>query len=431
MWFLSVIALASMARAHMQLLDPFPLRSPLNSKVPNDFKDYSMTTPLVANGLPYPCKGYLNSEPSLMASQKTWPAGSSQTFTVAPPGAPHGGGSCQLVLSYDMGKTWNVIYSIIGGCMVEELTQTFTIPAEAPSGEVVFGWTWFNRLGNREMYENCAIVTITNGGSGLNPIDHPAPFVANANTNQCTTIENLDPVFPNPGKRVKYSGDYKGTVPPAGKGIIGSNCSDGDGNSAGTRGNTGSSGGGNQNPAPAPSSASTTSKSTAPTVSTPNAAVPTAPAATTSRIATQNLVATPSSSTATPSASSTSKPKKCRPRPRPQGRSLEAPSSPEAIYAREIQNHRQRLVRRPRTLALSHADLARRAALEMQERQPSGRVAATKPEYPVYLEERQENDSGRVAAMKAEYPVYHGRRQSSGAGRVAAMKAEYPVYADK
>jgi hypothetical protein len=52
-----------------------------------------------------------------------------------------------------MGKTWNVIFSYIGGCMAEDLTNSFVIPKAAPSGEAVFSWTWFNRLGNREMYQ--------------------------------------------------------------------------------------------------------------------------------------------------------------------------------------------------------------------------------------------------------------------------------------
>lgn len=36
--------------------------------------------------------------------------------------------------------------------MAEDLTQSFAIPKEAPGGEAVFAWSWFNRQGNREMY---------------------------------------------------------------------------------------------------------------------------------------------------------------------------------------------------------------------------------------------------------------------------------------
>lgn len=94
------------------------------------------------------------SDPSLLTSRASWSAGSTQSFTIAPPGAEHGGGSCQLSLSYDMGKTWNVIWSWIGGCMADtsQFTQSFELPSEAPSGQALFAWGWFNQLGNREMY---------------------------------------------------------------------------------------------------------------------------------------------------------------------------------------------------------------------------------------------------------------------------------------
>lgn len=91
--------------------------------------------------------------------------------------------------------------------------------------------------------QNCAVVEITNGGSGLNSNDYPAPFVANAGVNQCSTLENVDPVFLNPGKNVKYGGAYTGTVPEAGKGITGTNC-DAPGGAGSGSGNGGGGGGG-------------------------------------------------------------------------------------------------------------------------------------------------------------------------------------------
>jgi hypothetical protein len=85
-----------------------------------------------------------------MDSVATWSAGSSATYSIGGT-ATHRGGSCQLAMSYDMGKTWNVILSYMGGCMVDERTTEFTIPKEAPSGEALFAWSWFNQAGNREM----------------------------------------------------------------------------------------------------------------------------------------------------------------------------------------------------------------------------------------------------------------------------------------
>lgn len=103
--------------------------------------------------------------------------------------------------------------------------------------------------------QNCAVVDITNGGSGLNPTDYPAPFVANAGVNQCSTIENVDPVFPNPGKNVKYGGAYAGTTPESGKGITGTGCdAPGGANGPGSSGGNGGGSGGSQTSAPAASS---------------------------------------------------------------------------------------------------------------------------------------------------------------------------------
>ncbi|WVW85447.1 hypothetical protein I302_107485 [Kwoniella bestiolae CBS 10118] len=219
---LSSLLLASVAFAHCQLAWPYPLHSPLNPATPEAIKDYSMTSPLVASGT-YPCKGYINNPSSDMGSVATLAAGSSMNYTIAGT-ATHGGGSCQISMSYDQGSTWNVIYSVVGGCLVDGMTSTITIPSEAPSGEALFAWGWFNRQGNREMYHNCASVTITNGGSGLNSNDFPTPFVANANVNECATIENVDVVFPNPGKNVHYGGSYASSKPTTPAGFTGSNC---------------------------------------------------------------------------------------------------------------------------------------------------------------------------------------------------------------
>lgn len=107
--------------------------------------------------------------------------------------------------------------------MIEGSTTEFSIPSEAPNGDAIFAWSWFNKLGNREMYQNCAVVTITNGGSGLSAPDFPAPFVANVpQAPGCSTIENIDVVFPNPGKNVRYGGIYASTKPTAVAGISGS-----------------------------------------------------------------------------------------------------------------------------------------------------------------------------------------------------------------
>ncbi|ADV23556.1 hypothetical protein I315_02683 [Cryptococcus gattii Ru294] len=219
--FTSLFA-ASGALAHLQLSYPYALHSPLDPQTPEENKDYSITSPLLTDGT-YPCKGFINNPASDMYSRATWDAGSTINYTLVGT-ATHGGGSCQLSMSYDSGATWNVILSWMGGCPIDAMTAEVTIPTDAPSGEALFAWGWFNLLGNREMYHNCAPVTITNGGSGLNENDYPTPFVANAGVNDCVTIENTAVVFPNPGKNVKYGGSYASTKPTEPAGFTGSNC---------------------------------------------------------------------------------------------------------------------------------------------------------------------------------------------------------------
>lgn len=149
--------LATSASAHMQMSKPYPIRSPLN-KDSDAQKDYSYTNPLQSSGSDYPCKGYAKDK---FDSQATYSQG--QEYEMALEGsATHDGGSCQIALTYDQGKTFKVIESMLGNCPIDK-KYNFTIPSDAPSGEALLAWTWFNKVGNREMYMNCAFVTI--GGS--------------------------------------------------------------------------------------------------------------------------------------------------------------------------------------------------------------------------------------------------------------------------
>ncbi|KAG0356496.1 hypothetical protein BG005_004575 [Podila minutissima] len=86
-------------------------------------------------------------------------------------GASHGGGHCQWALSYDEGKTWVVIKTMIRDCLKgvaggQAYTVPVQIPANAPSVDLA--------QRNREMYSNCADIEIqgVNGGSisGVEPL---------------------------------------------------------------------------------------------------------------------------------------------------------------------------------------------------------------------------------------------------------------------
>ncbi|PYH78955.1 hypothetical protein BO82DRAFT_148872 [Aspergillus uvarum CBS 121591] len=208
--------LASSVSAHIQMSNPYPIRSPLN---PNggDNKDYSYTNPLSSDGHDFPCKGYANDPFSSVANYS--PGGS---YSLELQGsATHEGGSCQISLSYDQGKSFKVIHSMIGGCPLTSKYQ-FSIPSDAPGGQALLAWSWFNKVGNREMYMNCAQVTI--GGSKKRDVAQqevagavasyssaPPMFIANINgPGGCTTTEGQDVNFPLPGSSVEGSGSGTG-----------------------------------------------------------------------------------------------------------------------------------------------------------------------------------------------------------------------------
>ncbi|WOO84209.1 Microtubule-actin cross-linking factor 1, isoforms 1/2/3/5 [Vanrija pseudolonga] len=236
---LAASALAVPALAHMEMQYPAPFLSKYNPNTQPANIDWSMTNPLAADGSNYPCKGYnhvLGTPEGAVTA--TFAQGHAYNFTIVGT-AFHGGGSCQASLSYDGGKTFTVVQSIIGNCPVFGSGNfDFTVPADAPTGDAVFAWTWFNNIGNREMYMNCAAVTITGGASRKRRIGEyaepalkrdvaygdgtvakratpfsarPANFIANVG-NGCSTLQNKDVLFPNPGPDVLMNSDNTAAV---------------------------------------------------------------------------------------------------------------------------------------------------------------------------------------------------------------------------
>lgn len=212
--------------AHMQMSWPYPLRSEFDPENSWDEIDYSMTNPLHQDGMSFtlpssreallitisgsdfPCKGYQN-DPWRATAE--YDAGAHYNMTLAG-SATHGGGSCQLSLSYDNGATFKVIKSMEGGCPLTS-EYDFDIPANAPSGHALFAWTWFNLVGNREMYMNCAQVQINGGSGGDFASTHPDMFVANVD-NGCQTVEGKHTVFAHPGDHVVYGQGIGPDTPP-------------------------------------------------------------------------------------------------------------------------------------------------------------------------------------------------------------------------
>ncbi|SPJ89658.1 probable endoglucanase [Fusarium torulosum] len=218
----TAFAILSVASAHIELSWPYPLRSKFNPDSPKDLIDYDMINPLFANGTNFPCKGYHLNTPRHPTA--VWTAGQRQHISLMGPvttkglGAwNHGGGSCQLSLSYDNGKSFQVIHSMQGGCTLE-WKYDFILPKDVANGDVLLGWSWFNLQGEAQMYMNCADITIT-GGSG-SPANfqsvYPDIFVANVDNN-CSTEdiqEKQEVVFKNPGKQVVFGGNITRFSPP-------------------------------------------------------------------------------------------------------------------------------------------------------------------------------------------------------------------------
>ena len=218
---------ASAVNAHLIMTNPVPYG-----------KDSLNNSPLAADGSDFPCKQ--RSGVYDVGKENTYSVGDSIPLSFQG-SATHGGGSCQVSLTTDREPTkdsnWMVIKSIEGGCPLNtegnisggETNKVpgnlnFTIPDGISSGKYTMAWTWFNRVGNREMYMNCAPVTVQGGSSkrsdeeaqteteaesesALEKRDGEFPGMFVANVNGCTTPESKDLRFPNPGEDVEYNGD--------------------------------------------------------------------------------------------------------------------------------------------------------------------------------------------------------------------------------
>jgi hypothetical protein len=227
----AVASIASMASAHIVMSNPPAYRqsgevfnAPLHDK----------HAPAVPP--PFPC----GTTSFTGVDSTTWEAGSTQTVQFMGT-AVHGGGSCQISVSTDTnpteGSSWKVIKSIEGGCPAKNqagniepgnaelpLPEGYQVEVpDLPVGSYTLAWTWFNRLGNREMYMNCAPIEITGGSGSVSPDSLPDMFVAHIPQTTCSIPEGGDLKFPNPGENVVQFGagtymDPVGDCGPVGSG---------------------------------------------------------------------------------------------------------------------------------------------------------------------------------------------------------------------
>lgn len=211
--FTSVFA----TNAHLYIKDPHPLAG-------NNVKD-----PIEASG--FPCHGF---NVSIVSSRTVMKVGEAQPLNFELGNGQntdvHGGGSCQISVSYETNTAklkdpanWKVIKSFIGGCPTDYTSNLpveaklcsatvpypacvnnlqFTIPPEVQSGDAILAWTWFNNVGIREIYMNCAAVNFEGGSDRLDLL--PNMFVANLDgIGSCSTTENYNTDFPEPGNYVQ------------------------------------------------------------------------------------------------------------------------------------------------------------------------------------------------------------------------------------
>ncbi|KAK4209450.1 hypothetical protein QBC37DRAFT_294553 [Rhypophila decipiens] len=259
---LAAIALfAPLASSHIIMSLPQPYNFKTDPFVQKD--------PLDGDSFKFPCQGRGHTVDSDITTVVAGGAPMPVTFTGT---AAHGGGSCQFSVSYDDPQAaggWNAsskfktIYTLIGGCPAssagnlkdsgtgaldnadgphcgndsgKECIREFLIPFPKflKNGPAVFSWTWHNRVGNHEIYQNCAPIIITGGTEDESEIEAlPEIFLGNLPAVQ-TDVPGYKPChlgqgqtvnYPNPGKYGRVlepptdpeaiPSDYCSDVPPA------------------------------------------------------------------------------------------------------------------------------------------------------------------------------------------------------------------------
>ncbi|GJN87905.1 hypothetical protein Rhopal_000860-T1 [Rhodotorula paludigena] len=184
-----LLASASTAKAHMELNSPYAIKSQFNKANVEPNIDWSMTSPLALDGSNWPAKGYATSATvDALEPVATLEAGKEFSWDLAGT-ATHNGGSCQVGVSYDYMETQVVIASWIGQCPLEK----------------------FNKTGNREMYQNAAVVAISGTAT-----EFTGPQAFRINTygkGVCYLEEETDTIFPNPGDQVFFADGYSADTP--------------------------------------------------------------------------------------------------------------------------------------------------------------------------------------------------------------------------
>ncbi|KAJ1967694.1 hypothetical protein IWQ62_001699 [Dispira parvispora] len=164
-------ALATICLGHMYPSKPCVRKSPeptCNIRKP----DYDIMSPIGRDNKPiYPLCHHTT---PLLSSAGTFQAGGIIEVEFKNTNTTHNGGHCEFSLSYDGGKSFVAIQTILRSCFYTNETKTVmnrsfnvSIPDGAPSGKVVFAWSWVNASGNREFYMTCSDIEIEGSEDGV------------------------------------------------------------------------------------------------------------------------------------------------------------------------------------------------------------------------------------------------------------------------
>lgn len=213
---LAAVAAIPFVNGHIKMTYPIPFDAENTSVDLN---------PLAPDGSNFPC--FVPADKMVFPSNaETLTAGTASSIKLGG-SAVHGGGSCQVSITYDMpprkDSVYRVLHSFQGGCPEnnsgnralgdsKEYEFGFTVPSEVAAGKAVLVWTWFNRIGNREMYMRCAPVNIVSEETDKDAINDDAkfPHMFKANIGAlgggCLTVENQEVTFPNAGPNSEGQG---------------------------------------------------------------------------------------------------------------------------------------------------------------------------------------------------------------------------------
>ena len=146
--------------AHISLSFPPSRRNQLSKYYLNaGLVNYNLRSPLLVTDdhFTFPCKGFPKG-PSVATFND------SKLTVILEGTAVHGGGHCQLGVSYD-DKTFVVLQTVIGNCLLDTKSYSFDLPRNSKGGGMTIFWTWINRIGNREYYMECADITVNTNGN--------------------------------------------------------------------------------------------------------------------------------------------------------------------------------------------------------------------------------------------------------------------------